>query len=105
MMQWSVDVSEVKEKLLAKRKEITDKGLTLAGKKDDPEMWSRKRELEEVVTQIDDALEFLDLGLYGICQRCAAKISQSRLDRVPWVMFCTECQAAQEERQEGSKWR
>jgi RNA polymerase-binding transcription factor DksA len=37
------------------------------------------------------ALEKLDDGTYGICDRCGAMIPQERLEARPWSVLCVRC--------------
>jgi DnaK suppressor protein len=41
---------------------------------------------------IDNALESIDRGEYGICQDCGEEISPKRLLAVPWAARCVTCQ-------------
>ncbi len=41
-----------------------------------------------------DALERIEDGSYGICQRCDEDISLKRLRVVPWASYCLRCQEA-----------
>lgn len=49
-------------------------------------------DLRDVLTQVDDALERLDDGTFGICQRCGKPINPERLEAFPYVALCIECQ-------------
>lgn len=49
-----------------------------------------------LLKQVDDALEKLNSGNYGICQRCGKKISKERLDIVPHTSFCKTCKEEEE---------
>jgi len=52
---------------------------------------------------IQSALEKLDDGTYGRCERCDEMIPRRRLDAVPWARLCVPCQSASEAAsQEGS---
>ena len=42
---------------------------------------------------IDDALERVAGGEYGICERCAEEISEERLEAVPYARHCLKCKA------------
>ena len=44
--------------------------------------------------QIEDALERLGSGEYGVCSRCAEAIPGKRLRAVPWAKYCVQCQGA-----------
>jgi RNA polymerase-binding protein DksA len=50
----------------------------------------------EEVHEIDEALARIDSGTYGICDHCGRAIHVDRLRARPWVVRCTECQAARE---------
>lgn len=41
---------------------------------------------------VDEALDRLDTGEYGICQACEESISEKRLKAVPWAKHCVPCQ-------------
>jgi len=41
--------------------------------------------------QVDEALEKIDRGDYGICSTCSQPIPEARLDVMPFAKFCVEC--------------
>ena len=45
------------------------------------------------VDEIDRALEKLDLGTYGICERCGQAIPKERLRAIPWAALCVQCKS------------
>lgn len=45
-----------------------------------------------LVERIDRAIEKIDDGSYGICDRCGREISRERLKVLPHATFCVECQ-------------
>jgi DnaK suppressor protein len=45
---------------------------------------------------IDEALERIRTGSYGVCVHCEAELQQKRLEAVPWARHCTVCQEKQE---------
>jgi len=49
------------------------------------------RTLYETVRQIEDALQRLDEGSYGTCERCGETIPPERLAAVPWTGLCVGC--------------
>lgn len=49
---------------------------------------------DEEIRAIDEALERLELGLYGVCKRCSGRISPARLQAVPQAVSCTACVSA-----------
>jgi DnaK suppressor protein len=52
-----------------------------------------------LLRQIDDALERIDTGTFGECERCGNEISQARLKAMPTAALCIECATAVEKRQ------
>lgn len=44
--------------------------------------------------QIDEALERMDEGTYGICADCGAQINPARLDARPLSIRCVDCASA-----------
>lgn len=46
---------------------------------------------EKAQEEVAAALERMDAGLYGICERCQAMISIARLEAVPQTRFCVSC--------------
>jgi DnaK suppressor protein len=53
----------------------------------------------EIVSQIDAALERMDNGTYGTCQRCGKPVNQERLEAFPYVAYCIDCQTILEREQ------
>lgn len=52
-------------------------------------------ELNEI-KQIDDALERVERGEYGICVQCSEPISSKRLEIYPYAPRCISCQESLE---------
>ena len=50
-----------------------------------------------VISLIDDAIERLANGEYGICMECGERISEARLMARPYAIFCIKCKSRQEE--------
>ena len=46
---------------------------------------------------IDEALDAIAVGDYGVCIDCDRPIPQRRLELTPWARRCVACQAAAEE--------
>ena len=42
--------------------------------------------------RIEEALERLDQGVYGVCANCRQDIRAGRLKAVPWARYCIDCQ-------------
>lgn len=46
---------------------------------------------ERSVEDAEAALERIDAGTYGICEKCQAPIAAARLEAVPLTRFCVNC--------------
>jgi DnaK suppressor protein len=42
--------------------------------------------------QVEEALDRLRAGDYGVCQRCEEPIPSKRLRALPWAKYCIRCQ-------------
>ncbi len=58
----------------------------------------------EKLLDIDDALQRIDDGTYGICEECGEPIGEGRLKVMPFARECIECKTI-EEREMGAKKR
>lgn len=45
-----------------------------------------------ILTQINEALERMEIEEYGSCANCGQEIQPKRLDAVPWTRYCIKCQ-------------
>ncbi len=46
---------------------------------------------EQVLSEIDAALQRIEDGTYGICSNCGNEIPRERLEANPWVSLCIDC--------------
>src|SRR3990172_6417781 len=46
---------------------------------------------------IQEALERMEHGSYGVCVACGGEMQPKRLDAVPWARHCIDCQEKQEQ--------
>jgi RNA polymerase-binding protein DksA len=56
-------------------------------------------DFQDILAQIDSALERMNEGTYGVCLRCGQKISEERLEAFPYVAYCIDCQTKIEREQ------
>lgn len=56
----------------------------------------RERE-RQLLKKIDEALEKIDYGSYGICEACSVDIGIKRLEARPVTTMCIDCKTEQEE--------
>jgi DnaK suppressor protein len=61
----------------------------------------RDRE-RKLLTKIDEALDRIGDGSFGLCEECGETIGVERLKARPVTTLCIECKAAQEERERAS---
>ncbi|HEX6122686.1 MAG TPA: TraR/DksA family transcriptional regulator [Ktedonobacterales bacterium] len=54
------------------------------------------RNAQQVLAQVRAALERLDSGTYGKCERCGREIGARRLEALPYATLCIDCQEAVE---------
>ncbi len=52
---------------------------------------------QKLLKKIDDAIERIDAGEYGICETCGEGIGIKRLEARPVTTMCIECKTEQEE--------
>jgi len=50
-----------------------------------------------ILQLVNEALERLKNGSYGLCVACQEEVQHKRLEAVPWARHCIECQEKQEE--------
>ena len=66
---------------------------------DATEVFVRERDMalrsnaQELLTQVDAALERMDQGRYGTCARCGKEIAPDRLEALPYAIYCITCQS------------
>ncbi len=51
----------------------------------------------KLLAKIDEAIEKIDNGTYGICEMCGEEINLRRLEARPVTTMCIECKTEQEE--------
>lgn len=50
------------------------------------------RHLENVLNEVNSALEKIETGVYGACEACGQKIDEERLKILPHARMCMDCQ-------------
>jgi len=45
-----------------------------------------------LMTRIDEALERIEEGGYGVCAECEEDIPEPRLELLPYAQYCVKCQ-------------
>jgi DnaK suppressor protein len=104
-----------RKELLAKREELLDLVRSAraseqdGGDKEAPDLGDRAlstviRDLSyqlsaterDIMRRIDEALDRIEKGDFGVCVECEKKMQTGRLDAVPWARHCIECQELQD---------
>ena len=49
----------------------------------------------KILQAIEEALERLDSGSYGLCRDCGEDIAPARLNAIPWTRVCIGCKEKQ----------
>jgi DnaK suppressor protein len=49
-------------------------------------------DLQNILQQVNAALERMDEGTFGTCQRCGKSVAMARLEAFPYVAYCINCQ-------------
>lgn len=66
---------------------------------DATEVFDRERDLalrgnaQDLLAQVDAAIERMNEGGYGICARCGKQIAPDRLEALPYAIYCITCQS------------
>ncbi len=54
--------------------------------------------VREALTAVNNAIERIETGEYGTCERCGKAISVDRLEAMPTATLCISCKSAEESR-------
>lgn len=46
-----------------------------------------------LLKRVDEAIELLNSGKYGICEHCSGSIEEERLELIPYTRLCSRCQS------------
>lgn len=49
---------------------------------------------QQLLSEIDAALQRIDDGTYGTCSNCGKEIQPERLEALPWAQLCIDCAKA-----------
>jgi DnaK suppressor protein len=92
--------AEMNNAMRAEREGSKDEGLDtydLASEERDREISFILSDRERVkIGAIEDALERIADGSYGVCESCGLEIGEERLEALPFTRLCRDCQQDQE---------
>ncbi len=60
-------------------------------------LFHQSDENRRILQLVNEALERLKNGGYGLCVACHEEVEQKRLEAVPWARHCIECQTKQDQ--------
>lgn len=63
--------------------------------------WGLSETERNRLQEVEDALERMESGSYGICESCGCPIAVPRLTALPFAKLCVECQSKQEKNKQG----
>src|SRR5437879_85871 len=93
-------LSEIDSELRAEREANKDEGMDtydLASEERDREISFILSDRERAkMGAIEDALERIAEGSYGVCESCGLEIGEERLEALPFTRLCRDCQQDQE---------
>ena len=52
-----------------------------------------QRNQERLLAEVERALQKLEEGTYGLCERCGVEIDFARLKAIPYATYCIDCQS------------
>ncbi len=107
-------IQEIRKKLMAQREALLtgavealnelpgqtvfpDLGDQASAETDRSFMLRLKGREQRLLKKIEDAIERIDNGVFGICDRCGEEIDIKRLEARPVTTLCIECKQEQEE--------
>ncbi|MDD5326362.1 MAG: TraR/DksA C4-type zinc finger protein [Phycisphaerae bacterium] len=57
----------------------------------------------KLLKEIDDALQRIENGVYGLCEGTGGRIAKARLEAQPWARYCVEYARKQEQAEPGQQ--
>jgi len=60
-------------------------------------LFSLSNSEREMLQEVDEALQRMDGGRFGVCAACEAAIERKRIEAVPWARHCLRCQEKMEQ--------
>jgi len=99
--------NDVDEELRSEREGTKDEGMDTY----DLASEERARELNSILSdreltkirEIEEAIERLDDGTFGICEGCGMEIAEARLEAMPFTRLCRDCQQDHERKERAQR--
>ena len=67
--------------------------------------YSLEEVTRESLTAVDEALERIEQGSFGLCTSCGATIASERLEALPWASLCIDCKRTRGARLTEQAWK
>ncbi len=89
-------VAEMSHAMRSEREGVKDEGMDtydLASEERDREISFILSDRERAkMSAIDDAMERIGDGSYGVCESCGLEIGEERMEALPFTRLCRDCQ-------------
>jgi len=60
-------------------------------------LFHQSHDNRQILQLVNEALERIKSGSYGLCVACVQEVQTKRLEAVPWARHCIECQEKQDQ--------
>jgi DnaK suppressor protein len=60
-------------------------------------LFHQSNDNRQTLALVNEALERIKEGTYGVCVECREEVQTKRLEAVPWARHCIECQDKQDQ--------
>jgi len=60
-------------------------------------LFHQSDENRRLLQMVEEALQRLENGTYGLCVSCQGEVQVKRLEAVPWARHCIDCQEKQDQ--------
>ena len=60
-------------------------------------LFHQSNDNRQILALVNEALDRIKEGTYGVCLECHEEVQAKRLEAVPWARHCIECQAKQDQ--------
>ncbi|MGH9354513.1 MAG: TraR/DksA family transcriptional regulator [Terriglobia bacterium] len=60
-------------------------------------LFHQSNDNRQILVLVNEALDRIKDGRYGVCVECHDDVQVKRLEAVPWARHCIECQAKQDQ--------
>jgi DnaK suppressor protein len=89
----------ISSQLVTQKENLPELGDQASAEIDNNFLLRLKGREKKLLTKIDQALERIENGTFGICEECGQAIGLKRLEARPVTTMCIECKTDQEEKE------